>query len=145
MDIYALTHRGKVREQNEDSIFLSKEGYPYLAIVADGMGGHVAGQVASSRAVSFVREHLKSYDLETITKEELKRIIEEASDYILDMASRDEAYKDMGTTFTAAIIRKDSAIVAHIGDSGAYAFSQGSCARFPMTTAMCSFLWTRGI
>ena len=51
-------------EQNEDCIYLSQEGYPYLAIVADGMGGHVAGQVASSRAVAFVRKRLEGYDLD---------------------------------------------------------------------------------
>ena len=102
MDVYALTHRGKVREQNEDCVYLSK-GIPCLAIVADGMGGHVAGQVASSRAVAYVRKRLKNRDLHTVTKEEFKRIVEDASDYILELANRVEAYKDMGTTFTAAI------------------------------------------
>jgi len=144
MDIYALTHRGKVREQNEDSIYLSQGGYPYLAIVADGMGGHVAGQVASSRAVAFVRKRLEGYDLDTITKEQFKRLVEEASDYILELASKEEAYKDMGTTFTAAIIRENSAILAHIGDSRAYTFSGGALKQVSHDHSYVQFLVDKG-
>ena len=144
MDIYALTHRGKVREQNEDCIYLSQEGYPYLAIVADGMGGHVAGQVASSRAVAFVRKRLERYDLNAITKEQFKALVEEASDYILELANEEEAYKDMGTTFTAAIIREKSAILAHIGDSRAYAFSGGVLKQVSHDHSYVQFLVDKG-
>ena len=144
MDIYALTHRGKVREQNEDCIYLSQEGYPYLAIVADGMGGHVAGQVASSKAVAFVRKRLEGYDLNAITKEQFKRLVEEASDYILELANQEEAYKDMGTTFTAAIIRENSAILAHIGDSRAYTFSGGALKQVSHDHSYVQFLVDKG-
>ena len=143
MDVYALTHRGKVREQNEDCVYLSK-GIPCLAIVADGMGGHVAGQVASSRAVAYVRKRLKNRDLHTVTKEEFKRIVEDASDYILELANRVEAYKDMGTTFTAAIIREKTAIIAHIGDSRAYAFSDGELRQVSHDHSYVQFLVDKG-
>ena len=125
-------------------VFTFPKAFPALRLWQMEWGGHVAGQVASSRAVAYVRKRLKNRDLHTVTKEEFKRIVEDASDYILELANRVEAYKDMGTTFTAAIIREKTAIIAHIGDSRAYAFSDGELRQVSHDHSYVQFLVDKG-
>jgi len=107
------THRGMVRDQNEDSVFPTSSGEStdeVLAIVADGMGGHVAGEVASRIAINAAA----SSDLDPPDR------VAAGNRAIREEVSRDPALEGMGTTMTLLKVVDDTAVIAHIGDSRAY-------------------------
>lgn len=96
-----------------------------LAIVADGMGGHQAGDVASQMAVNAFRGALEQIAAKAeLTEEEgkmlIRQAISEANEAIYAMASSDERLHNMGTTIVAALLRANNAIIGHVGDSRAY-------------------------
>lgn len=116
------TDVGKKRTQNQDSIFFTDlpiGPLPNLYIVADGMGGHKAGDVASKTAIECVTEYIKE---STITNPVtvLKRAIIFANDKVWKMSQEKDDYSGMGTTFVAAVIDEDNMYVVNIGDSRLY-------------------------
>ena len=116
------TDIGKKRVQNQDSIFFTDEPIgplPNLYIVADGMGGHKAGDVASKTAIEGVTEYVKESAINNSVSV-LKRAILYANDKIYKMAKENEDWKGMGTTFVAAVCEDDILYVANIGDSRLY-------------------------
>lgn len=124
------TDAGSVREVNEDCgrfinpndpELLSKKGT--LTIVADGMGGHSAGEVASRMAVETVSRVY--YELNERPSESLKAAFEEANRQIYEAAVSDEKLKGMGTTCTALVMHNNSAFAAHVGDSRLYLLRGG--------------------
>ena len=115
----ASTDVGRVREANEDSYLVAEP----LFVVADGMGGHIAGDVASSTAVKVIQDgsgSLSSEDPATLTK-----IITDANTAIWDKAKSDPALRGMGTTCTLVLIDDDRVHIAHVGDSRAYRLRDG--------------------
>lgn len=112
------THVGYVRESNQDS-FLIKEGF---YAVADGLGGHAAGEVASSLATQLLDELV---DPKTATVESLRDAVLRANLEILER-SRKPGYEGMGTTLTCALVRDGHVSIAHVGDSRAYAIRGNS-------------------
>jgi PPM family protein phosphatase len=119
-----LTHKGRVREHNEDSVglFQSDHGVP-VAVLADGMGGHQAGDVASRTAVQVIQRELGGLTPEAGTEERrewMLNAVTAANREIYEMASRNKGYKGMGTTVIAAVPGKDKVTLAHVGDSRAY-------------------------
>ncbi len=117
---------GKVREINEDYVYVS-ETFPsglLLAIVADGMGGHLAGEVASKSAVETVCDVLEPIITKNLTIEEykdgLKKAIDIANLEVYEKSLKNDGYKGMGTTIVVAIISPEWIILGHIGDSRAY-------------------------
>lgn len=115
----ASTDIGLVREVNEDS----KLAQPPLFAVADGMGGHLAGDVASGMAI----EALSKGVLENA--EALTAAVREANQAIYDKASADSKLAGMGTTITAMYAGDTSAQIAHVGDSRAYLMRNGELKR----------------
>lgn len=121
---FALSDIGKVREKNEDAYlqsFLDKSGKEdgVIMVVADGMGGHRAGDVASNQVIEIFRQNLqnsKSESLENL----LRNSILEANNSILNISDKEENMKGMGTTCTAMILSDGKSTVAHVGDSRAY-------------------------
>lgn len=119
---YGKTDVGKVRSINQDNVFFSDESVgklPNLYIVADGMGGHKAGDFASAYAVKSFLDKVKeskSNNPITIIKQSLYKVNQE----ILDLANEHEEYQGMGTTFVVAIILKGKLYVANVGDSRLY-------------------------
>jgi protein phosphatase len=112
-----MTEVGLVRKKNEDSICV----IPHLAFfaVADGMGGHQAGEVASRMAVESVVRQLGSGGIEQIDKNLVEGV--HLANSRVYAASRNNAYyRGMGTTLTAAVVRKKELILVHVGDSRAY-------------------------
>lgn len=109
---------GRVRDGNEDS-YLLKE--PYFA-VADGMGGHLAGDVASRIAVQTISEN--TGDGET-GPQELERAVKDANAAIYAKASSDPSLHGMGTTCTLVFVADSEIHIAHVGDSRAYLFRDG--------------------
>jgi serine/threonine protein phosphatase PrpC len=120
VDHASTSHTGKVRRTNEDS-FLDE---PPLFVVADGMGGARAGELASRLAVDTFRE------LPAITGESaedrLRRTILESNRRVLERAKSDPATAGMGSTVTAALVDGDRVVLGHVGDSRAYLLRDGS-------------------
>lgn len=121
---YSLTDIGRKRENNEDAfLYLELEGKmgsaAYLMAVADGMGGHRGGEVASCRAVEILGEFIASNPMEDIPQL-LKRAITEANRSIYEMSNKSSELRSMGTTCTAMLWTKGKSYIAHVGDSRAY-------------------------
>jgi len=114
---------GRVRETNEDSLFCGES----LFVVADGMGGYAAGEVASQLAVQTVKGwRFPSGHLPVrAAVQELERSVHAANQAVYDRALHDPATRGMGTTLTAALIVGGGAVIAHVGDSRAYLVKGG--------------------
>lgn len=120
------TDVGCVREANEDSGRHVQSSDPQiqtqkgtLTIVADGMGGHASGEVASQMAVELISDFYYQ-DTKNPTDIALKNAIEAASRSIYEASLTKEKYFGMGTTVVALILQNDTAYVAHVGDSRVY-------------------------
>jgi len=118
LHVNALSDVGLVRKDNEDNYLVSPERG--LFVVADGMGGHVGGQIASTLAIQTIDQYLALSLLETMTPAEiLTEALLRANKAIYDHA-QEQQYFGMGTTLTAALFHQNSLYIAHIGDSRAY-------------------------
>lgn len=122
-----MTDVGNVRKLNEDEFFID-EKYERLFLVADGMGGHNAGDVASKMAVNIVRNYyLESIHpempLESI-KEAFLDAIKIANETIIRASKKFDHLKNMGTTLNLVYIHEEDLIFINIGDSRAYIFSE---------------------
>ena len=114
--VYQATHVGKVRKNNEDAlIFIEPETF----VVADGMGGQAAGEVASKMLIDTVKNFLPSIP-EPLHEDILKKAILKSNAAILRAANENPNYRGMGTTATILHIYKDRAYYAHVGDSRIY-------------------------
>jgi protein phosphatase len=105
---------GRVRDGNEDSFLLQEP----LFAVADGMGGHLAGDVASRIAVETISAH--AGDGVALSPAELERAVKDANSAIHDKAMTDPSLHGMGTTCTLVLVDGEQLHVAHVGDSRAY-------------------------
>ncbi len=126
MKSYGKTDRGNKRSNNQDSIFASDTPVgplPNLYIVADGMGGHRAGDKASKMAVDITVDFVSRSTLENPVAI-LKRAIIFANNEIYKAASQDPDLNGMGTTLVAACAYDDKLFVANVGDSRLYAVDQ---------------------
>lgn len=122
------TDIGRIRYANEDrSVVLNELNGFTVAIVADGMGGHQAGDVASQTAVEKVTAELQSSLRPEMTVEERKQLLERsiaaANETVFVMSVSDEKLRSMGTTIVVAIASPDTIVIGHIGDSRAYLIS----------------------
>ena len=116
IEVGSATDIGRVRERNEDSVLVS----PPLYVVADGMGGHRGGQVASQVALEAME------GLATEGRGSLADHVRRANRAVWDRSVEDERLAGMGTTLTAAQIDGASALIAHVGDSRAYLLRDGT-------------------
>ena len=113
---------GKCREINQDYIFVSEEpigNLPNLFLVADGMGGHKAGDLASEYTVAKVQEAV-SKSMQTIPYQILKGAFQYANQKLLEKAGESDSYTGMGTTLVAATVKNDAVYVVNVGDSRLY-------------------------
>lgn len=121
IELGQLTDIGRKRTHNEDCLgFFTFGPGEVLAIIADGMGGHSSGEVASRLAVGIIREVYSKEMKEKGVLEALKSAFREANFTILQRSLEEEELKGMGTTLTALAINKEEAFVGHMGDSRAY-------------------------
>jgi PPM family protein phosphatase len=127
-DFYAKTDVGMVRPQNEDAIAVSEA--LQLAILADGMGGYNAGEVASSIATATIQEAVERHlqdnpyshpeDQPAVRRLCLMQAVRQANSAIIEAARREPEYRGMGTTVVLAWFQQDCVSIAHVGDSRAY-------------------------
>lgn len=124
MQTFYFTDPGKVRSHNEDSvIIINNDKNEFILAVADGMGGHKAGEVASAIATNHIRDSF--YKLATIgSKEEaiewLRTIVKDINDKIFEYAKNNPESKGLGTTLVIAIKTDDYILYGNIGDSSGY-------------------------
>lgn len=131
-----VTDLGNIRTNNEDTGLFFRIADPAIAgvngdllIVADGMGGHAAGEVASRMAADTItQEYFKNGSSETIEKK-LDRAFMLANSHIYDAASANQALRGMGTTCTALAVVNNTVYFAHVGDSRAYLIKNNSIER----------------
>lgn len=121
----AITDVGSVRDSNEDHLVFIRpfdttirNSHGCLALVADGMGGHSHGEIASKMAADVITRHY--FDTNYSVLEALKRAFEKANKAIFQRAVKNPALKGMGTTCTAIILLQDKLYLGHVGDSRAY-------------------------
>lgn len=139
---------GQVRENNEDSIHVNGNDEYVIAVVADGMGGAVAGEEASRLAVEAIRSGLvklpEDDDQARLKTEQiaqkLRGAIRAGNDSIVQRAQKAPELRGMGTTVTLAYVRYTHAVIAHVGDSRAYLVSNYSLPRIQQITADHSFV-----
>lgn len=124
MKSYYITDTGKVRTHNEDSVMIVKNlSGEYLMVVADGMGGHKAGEVASSIVVNGLTDKFKV--METIGEKQaavnwIRENVNELNEAIFKYTDEFEESKGMGTTLVLAIITKEYILFGNVGDSSGF-------------------------
>lgn len=127
MKAYATTDVGKCREVNQDFVFCSNEQVGKLSnlfVVADGMGGHRAGDIASRRTVEVLLEEIRNSDADNpITI--ISNAISVANRKIVELAGSAEEYYGMGTTLVVCTVVGDVVYIANVGDSRLYVYDNG--------------------
>jgi serine/threonine protein phosphatase PrpC len=145
IDFSTKTHVGKERAENQDSVYISGKETPIVALVADGMGGHLGGKIASKMAVALVSESLKEHIEEGVSETQLKDIIEKASEKMREMANVSEKLKDMGSTVVGGVIYEDYIVGVNVGDSRMYMCAKGKLKRLTKDHSYVQYLIEKGI
>ena len=124
MESYFLTDTGRVREHNEDSVTVLKNvNDEYLLAVADGMGGHKAGEVASAITINHLTENfnkLESFGDKASAVNWIRKEAEEINNEIFEYTANHPESKGMGSTLVLAIYTKDYLLFGNIGDSSGF-------------------------
>lgn len=122
MKFSALSDKGLVREINEDA-FLAE---PPIFAVADGLGGHQAGEIASKLALKIIKRDLqkKPGEVEEL-KKKLLEAVKKANQSVYQASQKEKRFEGMGTTLTLTYYLKPRIFIAHVGDSRAYLFRKG--------------------
>ena len=121
------SHIGKVREQNQDAYFLNPNGHgdlPNLFVVADGIGGHQSGDIASNRALAAFCDFFDTHKAHEALEMSLAEALQVANVQVYNDSMSNEAFKGMGTTFSAASITADKMHYVHVGDSRIYVIKE---------------------
>ena len=129
-DVYGITDTGCVRELNEDNFCIcgfEHNTQPGFCVIADGMGGHNAGEVASQLAIDFITESLSNI-LECDGDNEVSDIprkindaVNSANESIYNLSRKDDSRMGMGTTTVICVFADNEGYIANVGDSRAYA------------------------
>ena len=126
MKTFSMTHVGQRRETNQDYMYTSETSVgrlPDLFLVADGMGGHAAGDYASRFTVEKIVEYVtESEESEPVTV--LGEAVRYANEHLLAEANADASKAGMGTTIVAAVVVGDKLYTANVGDSRLYVINQ---------------------
>ncbi|MFW6051601.1 MAG: Stp1/IreP family PP2C-type Ser/Thr phosphatase [Myxococcota bacterium] len=152
---WPATDVGRVRDHNEDSFLVDKK--LHLFVVCDGMGGHAAGEVASSLAARTVREFLAGERERLLEYEQghggtrrddvlrlLEASVQQACLAVHGEGQRDESKRGMGTTLEALLILGNRGFIAHVGDSRIYLYRQGSVHQLTEDHSLINELLKRG-
>jgi serine/threonine protein phosphatase PrpC len=130
IELSAAVDPGRARSNNEDSVALDND--VALAVLADGMGGYNAGEVASNMATSFIRTELgrwlreaQSHASDAEVRRAMDICVDNANRAIFNAANSNPQYAGMGTTLVVAVFRENRLLVGHVGDSRAYRLRAG--------------------
>ncbi len=130
MRIVAKTDKGLVRKTNQDAYTAGElPGEVAWAVVCDGMGGAAGGDVASSLAVKVISEKINAAYHEKMKESSIKNMLDSAlaaaNIEVYDFADEHTRLRGMGTTVVCAVVRENTAFIAHAGDSRAYIYHNG--------------------
>jgi protein phosphatase len=129
MQTFYFTDPGKVRSHNEDSVtILNKNNKEFVLAIADGMGGHKAGEVASSIAIEHITnsfEKIESIGSKDDAIDWLRQIVKEINEQIFKYAKKNPESKGLGTTLVIAIKTEDYILYGNIGDSAGFVIKNG--------------------
>ena len=124
-----LTDIGRVRENNEDCFFI--DGEKKLYVVADGMGGHNAGEIASRTTVEILRRHFSNNTIASMnknpheTRNAMLNSFEIVNDTVMDLAENDPELQGMGCTLVLSFVSGTTLHTCHVGDARCYVLSGG--------------------
>ncbi|MCX7832544.1 MAG: Stp1/IreP family PP2C-type Ser/Thr phosphatase [Actinobacteria bacterium] len=139
-----LTDRGKKRSKNEDYFFAE---FP-IFVVADGLGGHRGGEVASKKAVEEFVKSVRNGIRDVSSLDSLKKLLEksilDASNMIFKESRKNVELHGMGTTISAAVVLDDFLVIAHVGDSRIYLVSEGKISQITKDHTFVQMLIDRG-
>ncbi len=128
---HAVTDPGRARDNNEDSVAFDEEAL--VAVLADGMGGYNAGEIASGMATAFIKSELSRWLIEAgalAQPKEIRRAMEICVDNanlaIYNSANANPAFAGMGTTLVLGVFKEGRLLVGHIGDSRCYRLRSNS-------------------
>lgn len=127
-ECYSISETGPTRSGNEDSILCfhpDRQRNNVFAMVADGMGGHLAGEVASRLACEFAAAFIQTHYDKSDTNNTLISLVKQAHLTIADTANKNTQYRGMGTTATLLFIHQKQMYFAHAGDSRLYVLRNG--------------------
>ncbi len=126
----AKTDTGRSRDNNEDSVAVDED--TRLAVLADGMGGYNAGEIASGMATAFIKSEMSRWLTEVGSVARAKEVrrameicVDSANLSIFNAANSNANYAGMGTTLVVAVFRDDILVLGHIGDSRCYRLRAG--------------------
>ncbi|MFH0995310.1 MAG: protein phosphatase 2C domain-containing protein [Pseudomonadota bacterium] len=123
MNIYCVTRQGKKRPNNEDHLLYKQyNNDTVLLAIADGMGGHAAGEVASEIAIDVIND--LDPNVETMELH-LAKLMQKASLRVQKRAFEDSSLEGMGTTLSVVLVRNENAYWIHVGDTRIYLFRDG--------------------
>jgi PPM family protein phosphatase len=146
MRIAARSDQGRVRDNNED--FLAYDARLGVAVLADGMGGLRAGEVAAATAVEAVMQHVLDH-ADAIDSPDVADVLRDALELanrrVYALADSRREFSGMGTTLVVGAMREGQFVAAHIGDSRAYRFREGSLARLTSDHSLVQQLVEQGI
>ena len=148
MKSFYLTDAGKVRSHNEDSVIIVRnQNDDYLLAVADGMGGHRCGEVASSIAISYLGKHFQE-TFRNMNKEDavewIRQSVKEINRLIFNHAEEHPESKGMGTTLVLAISTNDYVLFGNIGDSSGFAMKYNHIHKITYDHTLVNLLVTAG-
>ena len=125
LEVAAKTDVGNLRDHNEDSFCVNIKNM--LFIVADGMGGHAAGEVASNQLKDHIEEYIISAQAnnDDSIEKSLQQAVQKANRHIHELGLEDQSKKGMGTTATILYFTEDHYFIAQVGDSRAYLYRNG--------------------
>lgn len=146
IEVGNLTDIGKRRKHNEDYYGFFRLGEDeFLAIVADGMGGHASGEIASRMAVEIIQEVYAKERADQEVLDSLKSAFEVANFSILQKSLEQDQLNGMGTTATVLVIKEDQTFVGHMGDSRAYLFRDAAVNQLTKDHSMVNRMVEQGL
>ena len=148
MRTFSITDSGKVRDHNEDNlIVLSNSNNEYLLAVADGMGGHKAGEVASFIAIDYLKE--KFYDVDSFKDKDyaiswIRKVVSEINEKIFKYTYEHAESKGMGTTLVICIYTNKYLLFGNIGDSSGFVYKDYKLFKVTKDHTLVNLLITTG-
>ena len=145
MEVSAATSVGCIRPLNEDAYYVSEPDASgtVLAIVADGMGGHNAGEVASGKAVGMVQKDVVAQN-DKSAKELLLKAVDDANHEIYEMSKNKKGLSGMGTTMTACVAEKNNITAVQVGDSRLYLIRENTITQITKDHSLVEMLVENG-
>lgn len=138
MKVVGKTHIGMQRVSNQDSFFIGED----LFMIADGMGGHKAGEVASEQAIKLMQ---KALEHEKPDVNILEKAIKDINLSIYLMQKNDEKLSGMGTTLSAMWKKKNKVLIGHVGDSRVYLLREGKLLQITEDHSVVAEMMRKGI